>query len=251
MSRFCGLIVASVLSIVLAIVLAGCTLMQARDDSRAFYGATLLVGRVAAPPDWQGPVVVVATTQSDGKVVVVHRVLLHEPGGYELIVPDGRFMLHAFGDRDGDGLPNRGDPATSMPVMIDVAGDAMVSLLDLELVPGSADAVRRMLPAQMPASPLHSTQAGALADLAAPRFSADTGRQAYWAPLDAFRRDGGNVYFLEPYDPTRIPVLFVHGAAGSAQDWRHFFDQLDRRRYQVWFFQYRSEEHTSELQSPI
>ena len=35
-----------------------------------------------------------------------------------------------------------------------------------------------------------------------------------WKPAEFFREVGGNVYFLEAYDATKIPVLFVHGAAG-------------------------------------
>ena len=36
------------------------------------------------------------------------------------------------------------------------------------------------------------------------------------------------------------PILYVHGAGGSANDWRYHFDHLDRSRYQAWFFQYPS-----------
>jgi pimeloyl-ACP methyl ester carboxylesterase len=46
------------------------------------------------------------------------------------------------------------------------------------------------------------------------------------------------VYFLEAYDPHRIPVLFVHGAGGSPRHFQKLFDTLDRRRYQCWFYHY-------------
>jgi pimeloyl-ACP methyl ester carboxylesterase len=58
--------------------------------------------------------------------------------------------------------------------------------------------------------------------------------------MEFFRAVGGNIYFLEPYDPHKIPILFVHGAAASPQDWRYFFDHIDRSRYQPWFFYYPS-----------
>lgn len=223
-----------------ACVLPACTLVQLRDEARHFYSATVLVGRVSAPPGWHGPVVVVATTERHGAPLIAHQVRLHEPGGYELIVPDGRYLLHAYGDRDGNGRPDDDDPAASQPAPIDVRGTGMVIQLDLPLNPGAAAAVRRALPPQAEPPPQHSTQAGAIADLDAPAFSADSGSQGYWAPMDSFRRTGGNVYFVETYDPARTPVLFVHGAAGSAQDWRAFIDRLDRRRYQAWIFQYPS-----------
>lgn len=220
--------------------LSGCTLMQLRDESREFYSATVLVGRIWTPPDWQGPVIVAAVTERDGRPVIAHQVRLHEPGGYELIVPDGRYTLLAFGDRDGNGRPDDSDPAGIRAERVTVAATNLVSLLDFPLTMTQAGAVREALPSHSPSPPTHSTQIGAIAELQSPEFSAASGSRGYWTPMEAFRVTGGNIYFLEPYDPDRIPVLFVHGAAGSAQDWRVFFEQLDRGRYQAWFYQYPS-----------
>ena len=46
--------------------------------------------------------------------------------------------------------------------------------------------------------------------------------------------------FLDAFDPAKTPVHFVHGAAGSPQDWRHAMERIDRRRYQPWFYVYPS-----------
>lgn len=231
-NRFCVLL--------LPMLLAGCTLAKLRDESREFYRATVLVGRVSAEPGWQGPVVVAAIAQTGGSAAVAHQVWLHEPGGYELIVPDGRYSLLAFGDTNRNGVPDRNEPGAMHAVPIEVSNTGLVTLLDLALVPEAASVFSDALPVTWSPPAAHSTQVGAIADLDAPAFSAAAGSDGYWAPLESFRRYGGNVYFLEPYDPARIPVLFVHGAAGSAQDWRAFFDNLDRSRYQAWFFQYPS-----------
>ena len=48
------------------------------------------------------------------------------------------------------------------------------------------------------------------------------------------------IYFTEPYDPTRVPVLLVYGIGGTPQDFRYFSDHFDRKRYQVWIFHYPS-----------
>jgi pimeloyl-ACP methyl ester carboxylesterase len=49
---------------------------------------------------------------------------------------------------------------------------------------------------------------------------------------------GGNIYFLEAYDPNKIPILFIHGATGTPSGWQYFVDHIDRTRYQPWFFYY-------------
>ncbi len=79
---------------------------------------------------------------------------------------------------------------------------------------------------------------GDIADLGDPRFSSERGEQGLWQPVDFPVDSGIGIYFLEEYDPNRIPVLFVYGAAGSPQDWKAFFAKIDRKKYQPWFFYY-------------
>ena len=74
--------------------------------------------------------------------------------------------------------------------------------------------------------------------LDAPAFVESFGRKGLWQPLSFVRERRGGVYLLEPYDPTKVPVLFIHGAGGTPQDWRYFINQLDRTRYQAWAFYY-------------
>lgn len=81
---------------------------------------------------------------------------------------------------------------------------------------------------------------GEVANLDDPRFAATRGADGLWTPATLAIKSGFGIYFLERYDPSRIPVLFVHGAAGSPQDWRTAMEKIDRRRYQPWFYFYPS-----------
>ena len=51
------------------------------------------------------------------------------------------------------------------------------------------------------------------------------------------------LYMLQPYDPNKIPVVFVHGLLSSPTTWAPMFNGLMgdpelRARYQFWFFRY-------------
>ena len=51
------------------------------------------------------------------------------------------------------------------------------------------------------------------------------------------------LYFLQPYDPNRIPVVFVHGLISTPFDWVKTINGLQadpeiRKRYQFWVFAY-------------
>jgi pimeloyl-ACP methyl ester carboxylesterase len=81
---------------------------------------------------------------------------------------------------------------------------------------------------------------GEVADLDNVMFSPEYGEKGLWAPLDFFNEVGVGVYFLEKYDPNKIPVLFVSGAGGHPGEWKPFFKTMDRRRFQPWFYFYPS-----------
>jgi pimeloyl-ACP methyl ester carboxylesterase len=218
-----------------AALLGGCKLMELQKENVEYSAATVLAGRISAG-DWQGPVSVAAIRNH----AVQQDVWLHEPGGFDLVVPDGEYTLVAFGDRDNDGRPDGDAPAGTYAGSVKVEGAGLILALNISLERGAAQQVRAALPSRYRRAPRVSTAPGALADLDAPQFSAESGKRGYWAPMEYFRTFGGNVYFIEPYDPARTPILFVHGATGSAQDFRYFIEHLDRTRYQAWIYQYPS-----------
>lgn len=242
-TRWRRLIGAALLCAVFGAASAGCSLVKLKQESAVFYASTVLVGRIDCPAAWRGNVVVMAWSMVDGQSRVAHQTTLHECGSYELMVPQGDYRLFAFGDANDNGTFDADEPAGSYGASTAVAapGTGVVAALDFAIASGAARSAGPPSTGVGGArSPRHSTQIGAIADLDATRFSSASGQQGYWAPVEFFRRNGGNVYFLEPYDPDKIPILFVHGAVGSPQDWRYVFDHIDRTRYQAWFFQYPS-----------
>jgi len=71
-------------------------------------------------------------------------------------------------------------------------------------------------------------------------FAESYGRLGFWRPLSFVKEKRGGVYLLEPYDPAKLPVLFIHGAGGTPRDWRYFIERLDRTKYQAWVYYYPS-----------
>uniref|UniRef100_UPI0035B3634A esterase/lipase family protein n=1 Tax=Niveibacterium sp. TaxID=2017444 RepID=UPI0035B3634A len=73
-----------------------------------------------------------------------------------------------------------------------------------------------------------------------PVFSPDGGRKGLWTPTDFLSEIGGGIYFLQPFDPKKTPVLFVHGAGGNPREFESLIADLDRERFQPWVFYYPS-----------
>jgi len=84
------------------------------------------------------------------------------------------------------------------------------------------------------------THAGTVSSLDNPLFSNRQGKKGLWQPF-AFMEDGGTgIHFLETYDPSRTPVLFVHGINGAPSDFAAMIEDLDRSRFQPWILSYPS-----------
>ncbi len=71
-----------------------------------------------------------------------------------------------------------------------------------------------------------------------PTFARDRVRGGLFFPDAASDAVGFGIFFLQPYDPARIPVLFVHGMAGSPLDFRKAVAALDLACEQPWVFSY-------------
>ncbi len=64
---------------------------------------------------------------------------------------------------------------------------------------------------------------------------------ALFAPFEHLSRSG--LYQFQPFDPDKIPVVFVHGLLGRPEAWKQALNELQadpeiRRHYQFWFFHY-------------
>lgn len=238
------------ISLVVAVLslLSGCTLLHLRKDNAFSKTHCLITGDIYAAYPARAPIIVVAF-RTDDKLTVAHHVVLHEPGPYVLLVPNGTYRVFAFEDTNRNLILDQDELAG---IALGDEADFTIAappggwVDSMAIVLSRNQAASYQLPVNIVARNTagrfrwHSTQVGAMMDLDDPVFSAEQGVRGFWSPLEFFREYGANIYFLEPYDPKKIPVLLVHGAAGSPQDWRYFIRNLDRVRYQPWIYYYPS-----------
>ncbi len=220
--------------------------MQLREETKIIQYSTILVGNITSTPSFRDmPVVVTAYSKEKNKRTIVHYTTLHEPGSYELIVPKGIYYIVAFGDKNKNLIYNKGEPVGQYlggePLSAPSGG--VVTGLDIVISSLKTDKIDFPIGSAMPpkkSKTFHSTSPGAIVNLDDVLFSDEYGNKGFWTPLEFFKEVGGNIYFLEAYDPRKIPILFVHGAAGSPQNWKTFFESIDGNKYQPWFFYYPS-----------
>ena len=216
-------------------------------------------GEVTNANDYKVPVygAVVEWDRSSGKVF---------SADFKELAPGGRFLflvksplnqyVIAFADNNRSGRHEKGEPlwihsgSGGKPAPVRLDGNHRIAK-----VSGAVSTTTRPVPElrENLELALHgrtveefvshrgiSFSVGEVADLDDPRFAATRGEDGLWTPATLAIKSGFGIYFLERYDPAKIPVLFIHGAAGSPQDWRHAMERIDRKRYQAWFYFYPS-----------
>ena len=85
-----------------------------------------------------------------------------------------------------------------------------------------------------------TTAEGEVASLGDEMFSRGVAEHGLWRPYDFVLEGHAGVWFLEPYDAKRVPVLFVHGINGTPANFQYLVGQLDRKQFQAWVYYYPS-----------
>jgi pimeloyl-ACP methyl ester carboxylesterase len=156
------------------------------------------------------------------------------------------YSVGAFTDENGNGKYDAGEPAGWITnVCPNAFGDPKARSKRLRFsltrehglppdtvieIPNTNDALGLVLEIAM----------GDIVPLDDLRFSSAAGSGGIWRPFDFLSQNATGIYFMEPYDPRCIPVIFVYGIGGSPRDWSYLISDINTNKYQPWFFHYPS-----------
>ncbi|NJD25577.1 MAG: alpha/beta hydrolase [Betaproteobacteria bacterium] len=230
--------------LLVAMLLAGCAnLWRLSVDTRETRERVrLLEGNLQAPSCSDCPVIVIVL--GDESPPAIHNFRVFEgSGSFRVAALRESRRLFAFQDVNRDFSYQAGEPA----VWLDLASlrFAGVTAGDIELVLG---ALQQPAPPgltnlfELRGSTLGSidVQMSEIVTLDDERFSRAAAESGIWEPIAFMKRGYAGIFFLEPYDPGRVPVLFIPGINGSPRDFARMIAALDRKRFQAWVMHYPS-----------
>ncbi len=230
----------------------GCAVAEVVDQSQAIRLMLRPVyGSIVAPelPDGAtvpGRAFVVVLYQGTGELFELHNYRVYRaPGVFVEVLPPGEFRLAAFEDTNGNFAYDVGERFGQLDAGETLWGGGAEAakvgvILSLDTT-GTCD-----LP---PGSVVHDVAAHprlakshpslmVIANLDLERFSQHASDMGAWAPLDAIRAYGSGLYSFGVPDPSKIPVVFVHGAQGTPDQWEAMISRVDLQRYQPWIYHY-------------
>lgn len=247
----------AVLTALALVALTSCVFRTLREQQQQIDELCLLSGTIAGDAARPAPLVVVLLQQashaSEGQGWrLTDHFVSERGGGWMLAATPGNYALAAFEDRSRDLVYQPGEPVLNVTDdhRVECAAGAKISGLALQIPadgghPFERDADVTKLQArhtddQLTVSLAAVTAVGTVTSLADPRFSAENVKAGMWTPYDFLIDAGPGVYFLQDYDATKTPVLFVHGIDGSPDNFRYLIEHMDGQRFQPWVYYYPS-----------
>ncbi|GAA5129050.1 hypothetical protein JIN84_02805 [Luteolibacter yonseiensis] len=227
---------------------ASCSIVGLRQQVETLEQRGGVTLRVKLPAGNKAPTYALAWRKENGKPkdsAGFHKVRPDGIASFNLRL-DGVYQVGAFTDENGNRAYDAGEPLGVLsdvkPVPLsDPAARPQIHGLTLTRDHGlAAGTVIRVPGENKELGGVTHLALGDVVSLDEKRFAAGEGGGGLWRPLDFLGSNTLGIYFTEPYDPGRIPVVLVYGIGGSPQDWRYFIGHLDHKRYQPWFYHYPS-----------
>lgn len=230
----------------------GCALLGVGNQVARLEALSHVEGTVDTKYESSGPLIVVLIRAEDGELSIADHLVRPRSGAWHFVVTPGLYQIAAFEDVNRDLKYQFGEPAVpprdggtiELSAGQTVSGVAIDIALDTPIKPTEeidiAGLQARSVADQKRASLGALTVEGEVIELSNPRFDPEVGQYGMWRPVDFMLDHGAGVYFLEAYDHTKTPVLFVHGMTGSPREFDFLVEGLDRSRFQPWFYHYPS-----------
>jgi pimeloyl-ACP methyl ester carboxylesterase len=232
-----------------AVVLAsGCGMFRVKQDLWRMERAAELRGDVTGASK-RKPVVVLLIRDHWGKRTIFHYSVRYGSGAFQFSMAPGTAYLFAFEDLNEDQRYQKGEPAAwfggTTPQKITLNDGEIAGGLTIRLSNDDLREIELVAPLERPVEGAvklgrYTYSSGEVTDLDDKRFTEEQGKKGLLEPVHTAMLNGLGVYFLEPYDPKKVPVLFVHGAGGYPQEFRTLIEHLDRSKFQPWVLQYPS-----------
>jgi pimeloyl-ACP methyl ester carboxylesterase len=241
-------------STVALLLSTGCTLRQLKKQEQQIAARCDLEGTVTTEHPSSAPLVVVLIRR-EGEAWKIFDSFTRETAGrwfFRRVVP-GSYRLAAFEDVNADLVYQPDEPVLRAlgGVLYELAPGQIEKDIALVIPTGGrapvegpvdvlAEIRARSSREQEAISLGQASVKGEVVTLDDPRFDPENAKKGLWDRIEFAYEVGPGIYFLEEYDPTKIPVLFVHGIEGHPRQFAELTENLDRERFQPWFYYYPS-----------
>ncbi len=221
----------------------GCAFHKLKKDLKNLETVSKISGTIISESPREKPILVALYTED--KEILRYDVK-YKSGHYEFFALPGTYYIAALEDANEDLIFQHDEyvGVYGSPTPIKVAAGSNIDNIDVTLIsPEKAKVAMPQIykrPEKTRKIEPKDVHFGEIVKLDDPRFSDENGALGLWEPFRFIHEIGAAIFFLEPYDPEKIPIIFVHGAGGHPGQWAYLIEHIDRTRFQPWLVHYPS-----------
>lgn len=234
------------LAVFIALILniSACNLREIKQEIKKAESVGVIKGKILLDTEQSGPVIV-HRYHLDNKTFISDRFSrANFLGEYQFDSLPGTYFIAAFVDSNNDGIYQESEhanfyskePGKPESVILKSGKTLVVPNITIS---GKSPELRIGIKEDYKLEKI-SNSMGHIVSLDDPMFIQRNYSMGMWKPMSFLEQVGGGLFFLQPYQSNKIPVLFVHGINGGPLDWKEAIVGLDRDFFQPWILYYPS-----------
>ncbi|MBW2564356.1 MAG: hypothetical protein JRE29_10070, partial [Deltaproteobacteria bacterium] len=233
----------SLFAILVMVFSQGCGFLRLKQDLKEWETVSTISGTIISESPRKKPIFI-GLLSIDKELLRYD--IKYESGHYEFFVLPGTYYIAAFEDANEDFIFQHDEyvGAYGYPDPIKVAAGGNIDTINVTLLsPEKAKVAMPEIytkPEKTVKIEAKDVQFGEIVKINDPRFSIENAEIGLWEPFRFVNEIGWGFFFMEPYNPKKIPIIFVHGAGGHPGQWAYLIEHIDRTRFQPWLVYYPS-----------
>jgi pimeloyl-ACP methyl ester carboxylesterase len=226
-------------------LLNSCAFITLKKEVETMQTMAGIGGKITNQSPNKKPLIILTYVETDGqKYIYNFKIIDKKEGFYVLVVPAGEYYIIAYEDANFNLEYDSGEYFGQVGKPDRIGVNVLEPYDDLDIEVARTDGFPEGFPTNIANAKtlinIKDIASGTITTLDDDKFTDENAKLGFWQPFTGFSAVGAGVYFMEPYDPTKIPILFVHGASGSPRNFRFIAENIDRNLYQPWFYHYPS-----------
>lgn len=225
------------------IMISGCGLNDVSKQIHVVDQTSSISGTIEPTTSLNTPVYVQLHKKNKFNINITSQQRLSNNQTYKFYTAAGQYLIFAFYDENNDQKFSAGEKGSYLsrdkvwPFEI-----TLTNKQEVQLPPLAIGANYFFTTTLTPIEKLTKTAAnlGKVITLDDPIFDEKNAKLGFWRPMDFLQQIGGGIFMLEPYDPAKTPILFIHGANGSPQQFKSLISSIDQKHFQIWVAYYPS-----------
>ncbi len=232
------------LLLLLLFTAGGCSFNRLKKDLKKQDNMAIIGGEVTSEAATQAPIIIYMLTDDPLQPRIVNYEVLKKPGRFSFFTDPGTYRIYAYEDRNHDRRHQDNErtanseliPATQPGTRINNLSIMLPKQVNRNLL-HELNIIKAKVKTDLVNYKLHTSK---IASLDAPYFAKKFVTMGLWEPLKFIGEVPFGIFFMEEYNPDKIPVLFIHGINGSPRFFRKIIENLDRKHFQPWLAYYPS-----------